>query len=113
MRITVTKEDIQRGRPRSSSSCPIALALRRQTGVLYSVSTACAFTTGHEFRLPAEAMRFVDRFDTLPRSFSVPFTFDLPLPEPEPDIIQLLQQAADSEPKVENSAEVEVDLVKA
>lgn len=76
MRVKVTQEDIDRGRPGVSSSCPIALALERETHSVWLVSnyTAEQFKGGR-FRLPQSAVDFVRQFDK--HHDAVPFEFEM------------------------------------
>jgi hypothetical protein len=67
MKITVTKEDIQRGIRSSACSCPIARACNRQTrptrvfGVTMRVDTVLGGS--QSFDLSRRAQQFIARFD--------------------------------------------------
>lgn len=65
LRVTVTAEDIAEGERGSYGSCPIALALHRKTGRLWTVygSDAHAPVAG-AYRFSTAASAFVYSFDT-------------------------------------------------
>ena len=75
-KITVTKWDIDNGRPGSPISCPIALACRRAK--IMSPNVFCREVIygkgrSREFQLPKKARSFICRFD---EGLSVkPFSF--------------------------------------
>lgn len=88
MQIRVTRADIhlaEQGRPMGqwASSCPIARAIRRATGMECTVGTS----SGHiytpqgypSFTLPEEAKAFIHAFDH--GSPVQPFVFDLEVPD--------------------------------
>lgn len=80
MTIQVTAEDISNGKPHRTSWCPVALAFRRATGGISSVSvnlkSARQFDSHHKgWDLPPEATNFIKRFDAgLPVE---PFEFEV------------------------------------
>ena len=76
MKIKVTADHIVHGTPGECTSCPIALAIREQYGYdNVGVTDTLAEVEGDYILLPAEAQRFVYRFD---QGLSVdPFEFDL------------------------------------
>ncbi len=119
MKIEVTRDDIENGRRSSPTGCPIARALLRQTGRQYNVEQDIVVNVINEdllcYNLPLEASKFIEAFDVLGFNHTwfgfgkvQPFSFELALPEPqpEPDVIQLLEQAVKSEAQAE-TAEVE------
>ncbi|MFN7302800.1 MAG: hypothetical protein ACK5U7_15110 [Bacteroidota bacterium] len=76
MIVTVTPEDITRGRRLSACSCPIALAIRR-------LAPRCVVVTNHTIRIddrrfatPEPACKFINDFDAARPV--MPFTFTLP-----------------------------------
>lgn len=82
MHIVVTEKDIANGKPRACDECPIALAVRRLTGLsvlvgIWHIETwdPQNYTATHKrFELPQEACLFIclyDRGATLD-----PFEFD-------------------------------------
>lgn len=85
MRVDVTQDDIDRGRPRVACACPIAKAVERCCGyeyVLVGHRDVRGYRPGDVRRivipatpLPSEAAAFVRDFDA-GRSVS-PFSFDL------------------------------------
>lgn len=77
MRVDVTAEDIEKGKRRDASQCPVALALSRTAGGLWFVSDdAWESGTGLERDLPNEVHQFIDDFDAgLPAE---PFSFEFP-----------------------------------
>lgn len=81
MTISVTQEDIDKGRPNSCGSCPIALAVRRSTGLLNaSVSQSRIISWGGykprlDVETPAQAVDFIELFDS--NEPVKPFTFEL------------------------------------
>lgn len=83
MLIRVTEEDIREGRPRSICDCPVARAIRRQTGRPVLVGSFTLGWPGNEVRLesPLAVIEFVSRFDSPladMRRRAVPFDFELP-----------------------------------
>lgn len=76
VRIAVTWEDIKNGKRTSASSCPIALAAKRATGIRgLCADSAGLFKMrgGQKFDVPQKVERFVHAFD---RGISVkPFVF--------------------------------------
>lgn len=63
MKITVTKEDIKKGKPEQGESCPIARAIRRQTRKKVHVGYICLEINHCEYTFPQEAQQFVKDFD--------------------------------------------------
>jgi hypothetical protein len=65
--VYVTVEDINLGNPGESESCPIALSLRRQTGleatVLYEYAYLYESHLETCFELPETAKAFISHFD--------------------------------------------------
>lgn len=85
MKIKVTQEHIQFGMRRSRYHCPIALAVKEQTGVLLCCVDGHETTVRegglmdgvwHSIRLPEIARQFVTDFDFL--KDVEPFEFELP-----------------------------------
>ena len=84
--VSVTQEDIAAGEPCEALSCPVAIAIRRATGLRTYVDED-TIALGERYRggpfvvslpPPPEVTRFVDRFDH--RRPVSPFTFTLELP---------------------------------
>jgi len=64
MIINVTKKDIKNGTPGNYNTCPIALALKRQTGRGIEVGNELHdCDTGRRKRSSTRMIRFIDRFD--------------------------------------------------
>ena len=96
MRIDVTADDIRRGERCTTDRCPVALAIRRAvpdamilvTPTYVIVSTPAWKLNLLDEDMPAGVREFVLSFD---RSTSpvwctmAPFSFDLPVPVPEPE----------------------------
>lgn len=87
MLVTVTQQDIDKGRKGSPTECPIALALQRSTGNVWAVSTIDAVPTSTPIMarianatvaLPASARSFVGAFDC--GLNAEPFSFHLEMP---------------------------------
>lgn len=81
-KIHVTAEDIELGTPYSVDSCPIALAIRRETGIAGAVgreTVRVRVRFDRIIRLPRAATRFIPRFDSY-REVK-PFNFFLEVPE--------------------------------
>ncbi len=78
MKITVTQQDIDKGRPGSHVACPLALAIQRvYPRKRIGVSGSLARVGRYSYTLPEVASEFVFRVD---RHQGVkPFEFDLPL----------------------------------
>ena len=76
MRISVTVEDIERGRRDDYLDCPISRAVKRATGTkLCKTYTKTMILRGNTYLLPMEARCFVWAFD---RGEDVePFEFEL------------------------------------
>lgn len=85
IQVQVTKEDCLKGVPRKGNSCPIALALKRQTGEPWYVGGTIACQAGlpaevDEFfwyELPVEASGFIAMFDAAGGRFVSPFAFTM------------------------------------
>ena len=81
MKITVTKEDIRKGKIGRQKSCPIALAILR-SGLKfgwYGVDVDMVYLKGlDEIELPSKATKFIDLFDE--GKIVKPFSFNLPIP---------------------------------
>ncbi len=84
MRIEVTAEDIEKGEPRSSCSCPVTLAIRRATMIDFVMTGYLRINIGHCIKLfsPDAVKKFISAFDN--DEPVKPFEFDLPVPEPTP-----------------------------
>jgi hypothetical protein len=79
MRIYVTKDDIAHGRPCSAGRCPIARSLiRRFPRSFISVGPHGVTVEDLCIPLPAEAQRFIQKFDHN-HSNQKPFSFTLSL----------------------------------
>lgn len=81
MRIQVTAEDIRCGRQQEPSSCPIALAVKRCSGMESVEVSECdvEYGAGRIANLPWKARLFVGQFED--GEPVTPFEFDLDLPE--------------------------------
>lgn len=76
MRVEVSRQDIERGRPRQVWCCPIALALERQTGRSFAIlNDEIEDDQSRTYPLPIEAQEFVARFDQ--GHLVDPITFEL------------------------------------
>lgn len=79
MIVKVTKQDIKEGMRNIHSSCPVALAIKRATGVDY-VSVGDVVFLGEDIvRVSRAVDRFVTRFDD--KKPVKPFNFRLTLPK--------------------------------
>lgn len=80
MKISVTQEDINEGTPQDCWSCPIARAVQRATGFDWVEVDGMYVEAGgvpqKSCELPAEARRFVNKFDD--GRYVEPFDFFLP-----------------------------------
>jgi hypothetical protein len=80
MLVKVTQEHVDKGKPKSYTECPIALALAEFTaeGTLPAYVCASGISLNNEvYRTPAAARRFISLFDsTGPKEVS-PFEFEL------------------------------------
>lgn len=78
MRIDVTQDDINNGRPRTSQHCPIARAIKRQLNCSNIAVGPTEIEIGSDsYKTPDEAYFFIRLFD---RHFNVkPFSFELNL----------------------------------
>ena len=77
MRFRVTWFDINDGMPNSICGCPIVLCIRRTTRREFVDVTEEEITVnGSDYRLPANAQRFIRKFDdghpVKPFSFNIP-----------------------------------------
>lgn len=91
MKISVSKEDIEKGQPREACNCPIVLAIRRQfAGLGKDVFTIIddhfiyVFDNADDTLLiktktPSSARKFIVKFDKSDRSTCRPFDFELPV----------------------------------
>ncbi len=79
--VSVTQQDIDKGRAKNVLCCPVALALRRATGKGWTVGMASV--SPHKSRtgiaLPAEAVSFIDNLDDC--ADVKPFAFHLDVPD--------------------------------
>lgn len=80
MKIEVMKEDIDSGIPDNTCECPIALAIKRQTGNDVVVDFeygfgAIAHVGNDSYFLPKSCERFIRKFDV--GDIVKPFFFDL------------------------------------
>jgi len=78
MKITVTKEDIQKGRRENPWFCPIARAIKRQcklTRSTVSVGERTATVNHKILNIPKSAQSFIDKFDN--KKSVKPFSFYL------------------------------------
>lgn len=78
VRVSVTKADIAAGVPRDTEMCPVAIAIRRTTGMLVAVSDYEFIFDKCSVDLPKRVRRFVDDFDF--NAAVRPFTFTLEVP---------------------------------
>lgn len=79
MIVHITEAMIRQGRIMACAGCPVALALRQATGQVWIVceEEAEAWGADEVIGLPAEATRFIRRFDA---GFPVhPFEFEIDL----------------------------------
>lgn len=77
MRITVsvTAEDIAKGKPCSCGHCPVALATQRATGQYVEASGSYVDSETHWAEVPASVARFISRFDS--QCAGKPFSFEI------------------------------------
>lgn len=73
VKISVTEEDIWRGKRSSYESCPISLAADRALGCRVSTTRNEMIVQGRVHVLAREARNFIDDFDT--QRFVSPFEF--------------------------------------
>lgn len=80
MKIKVTQDDIDKGKRCLINQCPIALAVRRGTGLPTVYIGAVHFITGKFERvtLPPAAIEFIKKFDQ--QATVKPFEFELEFP---------------------------------
>ena len=94
--ICVTQEDINLGCRHVANHCPIAMAMKRETGSEWSVGAfAMQFLADEKVRiihLPRECGKFVSNFDSGIRVKPFSFEFDDGLPEPQPDYTVIVSQ---------------------
>ena len=81
MRVDVTQEDIDKGRPCSEEFCPVALAIKRKRGV-HEVRVSGVRTTVAKnrydfamYELPASAWEWIEAFDDGGQVNKGPFSF--------------------------------------
>jgi hypothetical protein len=80
IRVEVTPRNIKRGVRKDTQQCPIAIAIRRETGArMAQVQGEDAYVqlrNGNDawFRLPLTAQRFIEKFDEGGPSAVRPFT---------------------------------------
>lgn len=93
MRIIVTREDIENGRPRDAQNCPVAMALRRAGVGHFGVSGILVWVaSGNQaIVLPGPAQEWILNYDY--GCQMAPFEFELSLtPVKEPEIPTLRPQ---------------------
>ena len=78
IKVKVMQEDIDRGLRCSTAYCPIAYAIRRETGSSASVGRVVFINALDIAKLPVAAAMFVVAFDR--GDFVEPFEFELELP---------------------------------
>ena len=76
MKVTVTQEDIDKGRPQVGHGCPIAIAVKRsnKSNTVW-IGRFTAFIGADCYPLPGTAMQFVKDFDN--NKPVEPFTFEM------------------------------------
>ena len=86
MKIDVTQEDIDCGKQRSTSCCPVALAIRRTKPRFAPiiVERTCVVIGRYEYDLPPTAREFIADFDSTKDPDEEwpepePFSFELPV----------------------------------
>lgn len=77
MIINVTEANIKAGTRNHCNACPIAIAIFRATNQHTVVTWDKAVINGVEYKLPEEAMRFIDTFDIAGKAWVEPFSFEL------------------------------------
>lgn len=76
--INVTANDIKYGKPRMTTSCPIARAVKRRTiGNFYSVGADTCWINEDIIFLPSEARDFIVKFDRGREVKPFKFTLDV------------------------------------
>ena len=78
MKITVTKEDIQKGRRGDPFLCPVARAIKRRcklTGRKVVVGNSLASVLSRTLDIPKKAQKFINNFDD--KRPVKPFSFNL------------------------------------
>lgn len=86
VKVEVTAEDIRDGKPGKYASCPVALALRRATGIEFGVVRHAAHAFKVRVGLPFEVYTFIENFDrSYLRSLCKPFAFEIDLPDEIPE----------------------------
>jgi hypothetical protein len=79
MLINVTQEDIDKGCQRNSSNCPVARAIKRQTGQDVLVGAyQFGLMSGEKLWMPQGVQNFVYAFDNGYNVLTKPFSFYLP-----------------------------------
>jgi hypothetical protein len=79
MLINVTEDDIRNGQPSCSNSCPVALALRRQTKREWFVgreAAQCYYPESYGIIFPSRVTFQITRFDLI--KHMEPFDFEIP-----------------------------------
>jgi len=80
-KITVTKEDIEKGQRRSNLYCPIALACSRHFPFMISVCSDTIYVDERDrVKLPARARKFILAFDNCFDDRVKPFSFFIEAP---------------------------------
>jgi len=75
--VKVTKEDIENGRPGSTCSCPVALAIDRATDGIWEVFNKAAENDGGcHIILPSKAIAFIRKFDATGEGEPFEFTVE-------------------------------------
>jgi len=85
MLVEVRQEHIDKGRPLSIYSCPVAHALQDQTGELAYVSQNYCLVNGKDIDLPPLVREFIRKYDE--GSTVYPFSFNLELENEDSRII--------------------------
>jgi hypothetical protein len=75
MKIHVTQEDIEQGKRFECDHCPVALAIKRTTGMSVSVHSDKISLASGQFTTPVEVVAFIDMFDG--RLAVQPFEFEI------------------------------------
>lgn len=78
IQIDVAQEDIDSGTPKTSFSCPVAIAASRVLGRMAQVGYYCIETDGLAYRVPNTVLRFMERFDS--GEACEPFEFEIATP---------------------------------
>ena len=79
MIFAITKNDIRNGRAHSSSSCPLALSIKRRHKDKYvGVAKEVLYIGDRHVELPPRAMEFVTRFDSFLKVRPTSIAIDIP-----------------------------------